>query len=208
MTVSKSRNFLPYNMAALAEAGNANTITESSLFRLQFQEHTSSVPTIRVALAEDHPEMQVVLRLLLRLSADFELVCDVGNGLAAVDCVTRLQPDVMVMDIRMPVVDGLEATRRIVELGVGTLVILISSDRGGYAVKRAEDAGARGYVPKDDLVRDLPRAIRAVHASLALPGIPATSAVGDTLTVHTDSMQPVRVRAACLKGDFYYPLKV
>ena len=162
MIVSKSRNVLPYSMAALAEA-DTNTIIDSSLFRLLFQDQTGSMPTIRVGLAEDHPEMQVVLQLLLRLSADFDLVCDVSNGQVAVDCVHGLQPDVMVMDIRMPVLDGLAATRQIVELGLGTQVILISSDRGRYMVKKAMDAGARGFIPKDELVRNLPRAIRAVY---------------------------------------------
>jgi DNA-binding NarL/FixJ family response regulator len=117
---------------------------------------------IRVAIAEDHPEMRMALRLLLRLSPDIDLVCESSNGQEAVDCTKRLQPDVLVMDVRMPVMDGWEATRRIIDLGLGTGVILISSDRGVYIAAKAARIGAKGFVPKDELPGHLGRAIHAV----------------------------------------------
>ena len=118
---------------------------------------------IRVALAEDHPEMRLALRLLLKLSAEMELVCEATDGQQALECVQRLQPDVLVMDIRMPVLDGLAATRQLVELGAQTRVILVSSFAGGYIVMKASAAGARGYIPKDRVAGDLLAAIRAVQ---------------------------------------------
>lgn len=119
---------------------------------------------IRVAIAEDHAEMRVVLKLFIGLSSEMELVCEAVHGQEAVDCVKQLQPDVLVMDIQMPVLDGLEATKQIAEVRPGTRVILISLQRGRYIVALAENAGAKGYVPKDDLARSLLEAIRQVHS--------------------------------------------
>lgn len=118
---------------------------------------------IRVAIAEDHPEMRVVLRLLLKLFQDLELVCEASNGLEAVDCVKRIQPDVLVMDIHMPVLDGLAATEQIIGLRVRTRVILISSNRGNPIFWQAAYAGAQGFVPKDEVAVSLLPAIEAVH---------------------------------------------
>src|SRR5688572_7670207 len=118
---------------------------------------------IRVAIADDHPEMRLALRLLLKLFTDVELVCETSNGQEAVDCVRRLQPDVLVMDIHMPVLDGLAATKQIVDLTVPTRVILISSLIGRLVARKAAAAGAQGFVPKDDLGTFLLPAIEAVH---------------------------------------------
>src|SRR5688572_23375253 len=102
---------------------------------------------IRVALADDHPEMRVAFRLLLRLSREIEIVCVTSNGHEAVDCVRRLEPDVLVMDIHMPVLDGFAATKQITDLSVPTRVILISTFRGKFVAKQAADVGAQGFVP-------------------------------------------------------------
>jgi len=83
---------------------------------------------IRVALADDSPEMRLALRLLLSLSENIKLIYETSNGQEAVECVKRLQPDVLVMDIRMPMLDGFEATKQITDLSVSTRVILISSE--------------------------------------------------------------------------------
>ena len=107
--------------------------------------------------------MRLALKLLIKLSVEIELVCESVDGQQALECVQRLQPDLLVMDIRMPRLDGLAATRRLVELGVKTRVILVSSSVGGYIVMQASRAGAQGYIPKDQVARDLLPAIRAVH---------------------------------------------
>lgn len=118
---------------------------------------------IRVAIAEDHPEMRVVLGLLLKLSSDMQLVCEASNGQEAVDCVKSSQPDVLVMDIRMPVLDGFEATKQIVDLARNTRVVLISAYSGDHIVTKAAEAGANGFVPKDHIATSLRPAIEAVH---------------------------------------------
>jgi DNA-binding NarL/FixJ family response regulator len=118
---------------------------------------------IRVALADDHPEVRLALRLLLRLTNEIEVVCETGDGQQAVDCAIRLQPDVLVVDIQMPVLDGLSATRKIVDLALPTRVLVISLSRGTFIAKQAEAAGAKGFLAKEDLPEFLLPAIQAVH---------------------------------------------
>ena len=118
---------------------------------------------IRVALSDDSLEMRVALRLLLSLSKNIELVYETSNGQEAVECVRRLQPDVLVMDIHMPILDGFEATKQISDLSVSTRVILISSDLGSFIVRKAAAVGAKGFVPKDDVAKLLLLAIETVH---------------------------------------------
>ena len=118
---------------------------------------------IRVAISEDHPDMREALRMLLNLSPDVELVYETDNGRAAVDCAKRLQPDVLVMAINIPGIDGFTATKQIAGLPVPTRVILISLDNGSYMVRQAAEVGAQGFVAKEDAARQLLSAIKTVH---------------------------------------------
>jgi DNA-binding NarL/FixJ family response regulator len=118
---------------------------------------------IRVAISDDHPELRLALRLLLNISKIIEIVCETSNGEEAVDCVKRLQPDVLVMDIHMPVLNGFEATRQIVDLSLPTRVILISTDRERFIARQAAAVGAKGFLRKDDIPRLLLQAIGAVR---------------------------------------------
>jgi DNA-binding NarL/FixJ family response regulator len=118
---------------------------------------------IRVALADDHSEVLLALKLLLRLSEEIEIVCEAMDGQQALDCATSLQPDVLVIDVQMPVLDGLAVTKRIVELSLPTRALVISLNRGSYIAKQAALAGARGFLAKDDLALYLLSGIRAVH---------------------------------------------
>src|SRR5215208_1622789 len=118
---------------------------------------------IRVAIAEDHREMRVALRLLLRLANDMEILGEAANGQEAVDGVKQLQPDVLVMDIQMPVLDGWAATGQILALGLPTQVILISLNRGRYIASKAAEAGAKGFLSKDYLATSLLPAVRVVY---------------------------------------------
>jgi DNA-binding NarL/FixJ family response regulator len=118
---------------------------------------------IRVAIADDNAEMRVALRLLLSLSKEIELVCEAANGEEALDCVIRLQPDVLVMDIYLPDQDGFAVTEQIVEQRMRTRVILISLEIGSFVVMQAISAGAQGFVAKDDVARSLFPAIETVQ---------------------------------------------
>lgn len=128
-----------------------------------FQQRADYYFMIRVAIADDHPELRLALRLLLHLSKEITVVCESGNGQEAVDCVKQLQPDVLVIDIQMPVLNGLDATRQIVELSLPTRVIVISINREHFFARQAAVSGAKGFVSKDDIPRFLLPAIEAVY---------------------------------------------
>ena len=118
---------------------------------------------IRVAISEDHPDMREALRMLLDLSPEVELVYETDNGQAAVDCAKRIQPDVLVMAVNLPGIDGFTATKQIAGLPVPTRVILISLDNGSFVVRQAAEVGAQGFVAKEDAARQLLPAIKTVH---------------------------------------------
>ena len=118
---------------------------------------------IRVALADDHPEVRLALRLLLRLAGEMEVVCVASSGQEALDCVVNLQPDVLVIDIQMPELDGFSVTKQIVELSLPTRILIISLTRGSFIARKAAEMGAKGFLAKDDLAVYLLPAIEAVH---------------------------------------------
>ncbi len=124
--------------------------------------------TIRVVVADDQAMVRAGFRLLLAGESDIEVVGEAGNGLEAVDKAARLRPNVVLMDIRMPELDGLEATRRILGSNDATKVLVLTTfdlDEYVYEVLRA---GASGFVLKDDPPEQLLTAIRVVARGEAL----------------------------------------
>ena len=125
---------------------------------------------IRVVIADDHAVVRQGLRTFLDLQDDIEVVGEAADGEQAVRLAVTERPDVVLMDIRMPGMDGLEATRRIVEderLGSTKVVILTTFDLDEY-VFEAIRAGANGFLVKDTDPDELLRAVRAVLAGDAL----------------------------------------
>ena len=129
--------------------------------------------TIRVAVADDQALVRSGFTMLLAGEADFEVVGEAGNGEDAVEVVSRLLPDVTLMDIRMPVLDGLAATRQLVEAGVPTRVLVLTTFDLDEYVFDALRAGASGFLLKDAPAEELAAAIRVVAAgdSLLAPGV-------------------------------------
>jgi DNA-binding NarL/FixJ family response regulator len=119
---------------------------------------------IRVLLADDHAIVRDGLRALLEPQADFEVVAAAADGREAVRLAARLHPDVAVMDIAMPGLNGLEATEQIADHTPATQVIILSMHAAPEHIFRALRAGARGYVLKDAAGAELFDALRAVHA--------------------------------------------
>jgi two-component system, NarL family, response regulator NreC len=118
--------------------------------------------TVRILLADDHSLLREGLRLLLEKQPEFAVVGEAGDGREAVRLAEELQPDVVVMDIAMPELNGIEATRRIVNGLPGTSVLILSMHHDESYVARALKAGARGYLLKDSLKADLLSAVLAV----------------------------------------------
>ena len=118
----------------------------------------------RIVLADDHRIFIAGLRALLEREADLEVVGEVGDGLGAVRMVAEKQPHVVVMDVSMPGMNGIEATRRIVAQEPGTRILCLSMHAERRFVAAVLEAGASGYLPKDCLVEELIRAVRTVMA--------------------------------------------
>ena len=132
----------------------------------------SSSP-IRVLIADDHRIVRQGLRHVCELAGDLSVVGEAEDGQEAVQQARQLQPDVILMDINMPLLDGVQATRRVAEAGLSTRVIILTMFRQDRYVFEAIKAGARGYLLKDVDEGDLVEAIRAVHRGEALinPGM-------------------------------------
>ncbi len=118
---------------------------------------------IRILLADDHTIMRAGLRLLLERQPDLEVVGETEDGRQAVAAVDSGKPDVVVMDIAMPNLNGIEATRQIADNHPGIAVVILSMHSDESYVLRALKAGARAYLLKDSAEADLIRAVRAVH---------------------------------------------
>jgi two-component system response regulator NreC len=122
---------------------------------------------IRIVLADDHTILRNGLRLLLERHPDFSVVGEAANGREAVEVATRESPHVVVMDISMPILNGIEAARRITSELPKTAVIVLSVHSDEAYILRALKAGARGYLLKDSAEADLIQAVRAVSAGKA-----------------------------------------
>jgi DNA-binding NarL/FixJ family response regulator len=124
--------------------------------------------SIRVLVADDQSMVRAGFRMLLSGEQDIEVVAEASNGLEAVDKAARFHPTVVLMDIRMPELDGLEATRRILARdNAARILILTTFDLDEY-VYEALSAGASGFVLKDDPPEQLIAAVRTVAAGDAL----------------------------------------
>jgi DNA-binding NarL/FixJ family response regulator len=125
---------------------------------------------IRVLLADDHQLVRQGLRSLLRHEAGVDVVAEAANGRDAVRLAAALKPDVVLMDIRMPDLNGIEATRQITRRSAGTRVIGLSGHGTPELVGPMFAAGAAGYVPKDSAFDELATALRAVAAGRTYAG--------------------------------------
>ncbi|HEU0122797.1 MAG TPA: response regulator transcription factor [Bryobacteraceae bacterium] len=117
---------------------------------------------IRVLLADDHAVVRQGFRMILGAQTDMEIVGEAGNGREAVQMSDQLQPDVVVMDVAMPELNGIEATRRITEAAPHTRVLALSMHKDSVYVREILRAGARGYLLKDSIDVDLLAAVRAI----------------------------------------------
>lgn len=118
---------------------------------------------ISVLIVEDHTMVREGLRMMLNLEPDMEIAGEAQDGREAVDMAMELRPDVVLMDIAMPGLNGLEATRQLVKVLPGVRIIVLTAHTDDAYVKSAVDAGVAGFLLKQDSTRDICRAIREVH---------------------------------------------
>ncbi len=118
--------------------------------------------TVRILLADDHALVRQGFRMILAAQPDLEIVGEAGNGREAVEMASTLKPDLVVMDVSMPELNGIEATRRILEESPRTRVLALSMHKDSVYVREILRAGARGYLLKDSIDSDLLAAVRAV----------------------------------------------
>lgn len=116
---------------------------------------------IRVVLVDDHPILRVSLSRLLDAEDDIEVAATAGDGAEAIGLVADIQPDVVLMDLSMPGMDGVEATRAITQSNGGSKVVVLTSFSDRDRIREALDAGAIGYLLKDTEPEDLLRGVRA-----------------------------------------------
>ena len=122
---------------------------------------------LRIVLADDHTIVRNGLRVLLERQPDFMVVGEGGNGREAIEITERESPDVVLMDVAMPIMNGIEAAARITAALPKTAVVILSMHRDESYILRALKAGARGYLLKDSAESDLIQAVRAVAAGKA-----------------------------------------
>jgi len=118
---------------------------------------------ISVLIAEDHTIVREGLSMMLKLEPDIEVVGEARDGREAVGMVAGLRPDVVLMDIAMPGLNGLEATRQLAKLQPGSRIIILSAHCDDAYVKSAVDSSAAGFLHKQDSTHEVCRAIREVH---------------------------------------------
>lgn len=129
---------------------------------------------LRLLLVDDHRIVRAGLRMLFQAEPDMEIVGEAGGGAEAIQAVRTLQPDVVIMDVAMPGMSGIEATRRIKEAWPQTVVLALTMHEDEQYFFEMVNAGAAGYIPKRAAPDDLVSAVRAVaaghvflHSSLA-----------------------------------------
>jgi DNA-binding NarL/FixJ family response regulator len=148
---------------------------------------TDQPSKIRIICADDHPLVRKGLAAIIAQEADLELVAEAQNGREAVELYQRHRPDVLLMDLRMPELDGIAATRAILAADPTAKIIALTSYDGDQDLVQALAAGVRGYLLKETLHAEILTAIRTVHAGRKL--LPAESRL-DSEAVPRSALTP------------------
>jgi DNA-binding NarL/FixJ family response regulator len=123
---------------------------------------TTVFMTVRILLVDDHPVVRRGLKTMLRMRPEWEVIDEAEDGVEAVEKANRLKPDVVVLDVTMPRMDGLEACRQIRSRVATTEVLIVTQHDSPQMMREALRAGAKGYLVKSNVARDLLGAVEAV----------------------------------------------
>jgi two-component system, NarL family, response regulator LiaR len=131
-------------------------------------EDQANPQVISIMLADDHPFIRQALKILMESEPDMKIIAEASNGQEAVEFATKLHPDVVIMDIGMPVMNGLEATRQIKEKCPDVAILVLTVFTDNQHVLGILNAGAAGYLTKEVFGEEVIRAIRAIIAGEAV----------------------------------------
>ncbi|MDQ2712105.1 MAG: response regulator transcription factor [Acidobacteriota bacterium] len=118
--------------------------------------------TIKILLADDHTIVRQGLKLILASQPDFEVIGEAANGREAVELAQKLKPDIVILDVAMPELNGIEATKRMNEANSRIRILVLSMHKEAIYVREILKAGARGYLLKDVIDTELLNAVRSV----------------------------------------------
>lgn len=124
--------------------------------------------TLRVLIADDHPLFRKGMRALLTATPELEVVGEAATGQETMDLAATLQPEIIIMDVQMPGINGIEATRHILQVSPHIRILVVTLFEDDASVFMALRAGARGYILKDAKEEEILRAIRAVGGGEAI----------------------------------------
>jgi len=138
----------------------------------------------RILLADDHAVVRQGFKMILGAQSDMEIIGEAANGREAVELALQLHPDIVVMDVAMPELNGIEATRRLFSADPHVRVIALSMHKDSVYVREILRAGARGYLLKDSGADDLVKAVRAVAGGESYLSPAVSNAVLDDYRKH------------------------
>lgn len=139
---------------------------------------------LRILVADDHQVVRTGLRTLLESKAGWQVCAEAANGREAVEKASELHPDVAVLDIGMPLLNGVEATRQIRKVSPGTEILILTMHDSEHMIQGVMDAGAHGYILKDDADRNLLAAVESLrrHKPYLSSRVSAAAATGPSGT--------------------------
>jgi DNA-binding NarL/FixJ family response regulator len=161
---------------------------------------TGAVRPIRVLCVDDHRLMREGVARIVGVHPDMEVVGGASNGEQAVAQFVEQRPDVTLMDLQLPVVNGIEAIRRIRQIDSSARIVVLTMYEGDENIHRAFDAGAMGYVLKDAIPDDLIHVIREVHAGRRVMGPDIQRALAQRATQRTLTVREQQVLELLSRG--------
>jgi DNA-binding NarL/FixJ family response regulator len=138
------------------------------------------MPPLRILVADDHHVVRTGLRALLESKTGWRVCAEAANGREAVEKANEFRPDVAVLDIGMPLLNGVEATRQIRKVSPGTQVLILTMHDSEHMIQGVLDAGARGYILKDDADRNLLAEVEALRKHKPYLSSRVSAAVSNT----------------------------